>query len=106
MSASNQRFDAGDVQAISNEAGNAAGDLEKTQKNLYDQIEALTRAGWTGPAATAFFSAFKEFDKNFTEIQKALEELSEKLTGTSKTYVSHEAEQTQDAQSILNFMNS
>lgn len=92
-------FDRAQMATAANQTEQAVDSIRSTQSSMNAQHEAL-QGGWKGEAATAFSSAFTQFNGDFTKVLQALQNLQEKLSASQKNYTATETANTQAASKI------
>lgn len=89
----------------------AAGQIDDSQNRILSGQRTLSgnvndlMAGWQGQAASAFLSAFQEFDGQFNKVHQALVGIHEELTQTQKTYTQTEEDQRAASNAIFQALN-
>jgi WXG100 family type VII secretion target len=83
----------------------AVSDIQGIQGRLAAAHDSTT-GGWKGQAATAFTGAYTEFNTDFTNVIRALDNLGQKLRASGANYATVEQANTSAANKIASVLNS
>lgn len=97
-------FDRAQMATAANQTQQAVDTIRGIQSTMNGQHEAL-QGGWKGEAATAFSSAFTQFDGDFTKVLQALANLQEKLSASQRNYTATETANAQASTKISQALN-
>jgi WXG100 family type VII secretion target len=87
------------------QVSSAVGEIQGLQSNLNGAHDSMM-AGWQGPAASTFTSAFTEFNTDFGKVIQALNNLGEKLRASGVNYSTIEDANRSSASKIISALNS
>lgn len=91
------------MQTAAGQVDDATGTIHGLQQKLYGEVETL-RSGWKGQAAEAFYSAYTQFNKEFEDVKKGLDQIHENLVGSHTSYETTEQEQKAATNPILGML--
>jgi WXG100 family type VII secretion target len=80
-------------------------DQVKAEQSRLAGFHSEMMGGWVGMAASAFTSAYTEFNADFTQVLSALQEIQEKLVSTQRRYTVQEQQQTAAANRVQGLLN-
>lgn len=91
------------MQTAAGQIEEAHGQIHSIQSNLSGQVNTL-RAGWVGNASNAFYNAYTQFDKEFEDVKKGLDDIHTKLVGSQVSYTQTEADMEAASNPILGML--
>ncbi|GGU63431.1 WXG100 family type VII secretion target [Lentzea flava] len=77
------------------------GQTQGTLRQVRSTAESV-RASWGGSAADAFTKLMERFDDDTRKLQEALRSIAEQISGSAKTYIENEEQQSQAVSEIAN----
>lgn len=104
MAGGESAFDRSLMAKAATQVGAAVGQIQGAQGRL-NAAHDSTMGGWQGPAASAFTSAFGEFNADFTKVIQALNNLGDKLRASGVNYNTVEEANQTSSSKIISALN-
>lgn len=88
----------------SNQLQGAVDQVRSQQSTLASEQESMM-GGWKGEAASAFTSAYTQFNADYTKVLQAMQNIQEALAANLRNYAANEAANTQMSTKISSALN-